>query len=57
MPFLLFLKKWKNLKLPSAANYRWHFKGNGFCLLLITFAHSLDPQNVGPDLDSNCLTS
>ena len=31
-----------------------------FCCLLITFANSLDPdqarQNVGPDLDSNCLT-
>ena len=32
-----------------------------FCHLLITFANSLDPdqaiQNVGPDLDPNCLTS
>ena len=31
-----------------------------FCLLLITSANSLDPdqarQNVGPDLDPNCLT-
>ena len=31
-----------------------------FCRLLITFANSLDPdqarQNVGPDLDLNCLT-
>ena len=31
-----------------------------FCHLLITFASSLDPdqaqQNVGPDLDPNCLT-
>ena len=30
------------------------------CCLLITFANSLDPdqarQNVGPDLDPNCLT-
>ena len=30
-----------------------------FCCLLITFANSLDPdqarQNVGPDLDPNCL--
>ena len=30
------------------------------CRLLITFANSLDPdqarQNVGPDLDLNCLT-
>ena len=32
-----------------------------FCHLLITFANSLEPdqawQNVGPDLDPNCLTS
>ena len=31
-----------------------------FCRLLIIFANSLDPdqdrQNVGPDLDLNCLT-
>ena len=31
-----------------------------FCCLLITFANSLDPdqarQNIGPDLDPNCLT-
>ena len=31
-----------------------------FCCLLITFANSLDPdqarQNVGPNLDPNCLT-
>ena len=31
-----------------------------FCRLLITFANSLDPdqarQNVGSDLDPNCLT-
>ena len=31
-----------------------------FCHLLKTFANSLDPdqdqQNVGPDLDPNCLT-
>ena len=34
--------------------------GVNFCHLLITFANSLDPdqtrQNVGPDLDPNCLT-
>ena len=34
--------------------------GDTFCHLLITFAKSLDPdqapQNVGPDLDPNCLT-
>ena len=32
-----------------------------FCCLLITFANSLDPdqaqQNVGSDLDPNCLTA
>ena len=37
----------------------FHASGD-FCLLLITFANSLDPdqdrQNVGPDLDPNCLT-
>ena len=27
MPYLLFLKKQQNLKLSSAANYRWHFQG------------------------------
>ena len=31
-----------------------------FCHLVVTFAKSLDPdkdrQNVGPDLDPNCLT-
>ena len=35
------------------------FASGDFCLL-ITFANSLDPdqdrQNVGPDLDPNCLT-
>ena len=33
---------------------------DNFCHLLITFANSMDPdqarQNVGPDLDQNCLT-
>ena len=33
---------------------------SNFCNLLITFANSLDPdldrQNVGPDIDPNCLT-
>ena len=27
MPYLLFLKKRQNLKLPPAANYRWCFRG------------------------------
>ena len=26
MPYLLFLRKQQNLKLSSAANYRWRFK-------------------------------
>ena len=41
----------KFYSLPASGN---------FCHLLITFANSLDPdqarQNVGPDLDPNCLT-
>ena len=45
-------------------DFTWHinsFSSSGeFCRLLITFANSLDPdlawQNIGPDLDSNCLT-
>ena len=36
-----------------------NFCGGKFCGLLITFANSLDPdhdrQNIGPDLDPNCL--
>ena len=27
MPYLLFFKKQQNLKLPSAANYRWRHNG------------------------------
>ena len=27
MYYLLFLKKEQNLKLSSAANYKWHFMG------------------------------
>ena len=30
MPSLLFLKKRQNLKLSSAANYRWRFRVNLF---------------------------
>ena len=37
-----------------------HFQIAYYCCLLITFANSSDPdqarQNVGPDLDPNCLT-
>ena len=31
MPNLLFLKKWQNLKLSSAAIYRWRFKDKNAC--------------------------
>ena len=54
------------MKLSSAADLIGAIGFNSFlargdlCDLLITFANSLDPdqdgQNVGPDLDSNCLT-
>ena len=49
-------KKTGNLVTPSLT-----FLASGhFCHLLIIFANSLDPdhdrQNVGPDLDPNCLT-
>ena len=42
IPYLLFFKKRQNLKLLSAANYRWHFIG----LLYSTKCWSLS-QNVG----------
>ena len=35
MPYLLFLKKQQNLKLSSAANYRWRFMGYGSGWMLI----------------------
>ena len=34
MPYLLFLKKHQNLKLSSAANYRWCFKGSMTAVVL-----------------------
>ena len=55
-------------KMLSSENYRpdcilWidsSLASGDFCLLLIIFANNLDPdhdsQNVGPDLDPNCLT-
>ena len=47
--------------MSSASIFLNSFPNSGdFCRLLITFASSLDPdqawQNVGPDLDPNCLT-
>ena len=52
----------KNSKLPGKQEIDLYsfLACNDFCLLLITFANSLDPehdrQNVGPDLDTNSLT-
>ena len=34
---LLFLKNRQNLKLSSAANYRWRFKGFGLFLVILVF--------------------
>ena len=40
-------------------SYMYGDETNHFCHLLITFANCLDPdqarQNIGPDLDPNCL--
>ena len=45
---------------PGHKFINFFLASNNFCNLLITFVNSLDPvqerQNVGPDLDSNCLT-
>ena len=54
-------KKKKTLSRTIIAPDTNSFPVSGnFCRLLITFANSLDPdqarQNVGPDLDPNCLT-
>ena len=63
------LKRLSKMKLTFARNYvvSRSFSvfnslpaSSDFCHLLITFAKSLEPdqarQNVGPDLDPNCLT-
>ena len=65
------LAKWKKLepnefnfsqKIVSTSCFVFNFlpTSDDICCLLITFANSLDPdqaqQNVGPDLDPNCLT-
>ena len=46
--------------LPSVGAFNPFLARGNFCCLLIIFANSLDPdhdrQNVGPDLDPNCLT-
>ena len=54
---------WDQNVMSSPAGYvsmsaNSSFASGDFCRLLITFADSLDPdqQNVGPDLDPNCLT-
>ena len=38
MPYFLFLKKHQNLKLSSAANYRWRFMGK-FCAKFLFCCH------------------
>ena len=53
-------KKLKNGQTEIKWTKLTHSPLDEFCHLLITFANSLDPdqvwQNVGPDLDPNCLT-
>ena len=39
MPYLLFLKKQPNLKLSSAANYRWSFSERKLLIQCISFPH------------------
>ena len=54
LALFVILKKRQNLKLSSAANYRWRFMG-----LTLWSADNLCKQfgqNVGPVLDLNCLT-
>ena len=57
----VFIMKRKVENSPSVSSFLYSFLASGdFCRLLKTFANSLDPdqarQNVGPDLDPNCLT-
>ena len=46
--------------LPNCVVNSYQFARGDFCRLQVTFANSLAPdqdrQNVGPDLDPNCLT-
>ena len=45
-------------KVALVSNFNSFPASGDFCRLLITFANTLDPdQNVGPDLDPNCLDS
>ena len=48
------------MQLKCLFNLKNSLNKGDFCLLLITFANSLDPdqdlQTVGPDLDPTCLT-
>ena len=63
---LFSVKNKKNISLSSAEFAHRVVTVNSFptsgdfCHLLISFSNSLDPdqarQNVGPDLDPNCLT-
>ena len=43
MPYWLFLKKQQNLKLSSAANYRWPFKG--YVLLELAATRNMREQD------------
>ena len=62
----LWTRIWSSLQQHNQYNISWGCSFNSFlancdfCHLLITLANSLDPdqdrQNVGPDLDPNCLT-
>ena len=49
-----------SVQTPVDKNFINYLLARDICGLLITFANSLDPdqdgQNVGPDLDPNCLT-
>ena len=50
----------KGEKLTISNRSAHNFTSSDFCLLLITFANSFNPdqayKHVGTDLDSNCLT-
>ena len=47
-------------EFPAYFAFNYFLASGYFCHLLITYANSLEPdqarQNVGPDLDPNCLT-
>ena len=55
-----FLSKLSEFSNAYVCNFNSFLVNNNFCGLLITYANRLEPdqdrQNVGPDLDPNCLT-